>query len=346
MSKRLQIILLYVVITVASAMLVNGCKKSSVKRITGTPITFNVPEGFPEPVYDFSQNPLTQEGFDLGRKLFHDNRLSKFLDVTCSSCHQLHSAYTTFDHDLGHGTNRQHTMRNVPVIFNMVWHSAFQWDGGVATLDEQVLTCMKAPEKMGENEGDVAVKLEADEEYRQMFTRAFGDATINGERMSKALTQFVAMLVSSNSRFDRMKKGEVVFNASEQNGYEIYKSKCAGCHAEPLFTDLSYRHNGLPMNPAHEDYGRMRITGNAADSLKFKVPTLRNVALTGYFAHDGRYPAFTQMIAHYADGIQQGPTLDGTLKNGIPLTDLEKFYLQEFIFTLTDSVLVTDPRFE
>jgi cytochrome c peroxidase len=330
-----------------AAVLTNSCKKSTIdRRHPTTPITFAVPEGFPPPVYDFSANPLTEEGFALGRKLFHDHALSSHLDVTCSSCHQQHAAYTTFDHDLGHGTNHQHTSRNVPGIFNMVWHREFQWDGSVTGLEQQVLTCMTAPEKMGETVDGVVNKLSSDTAYRRLFSNAFGDDVITGDRIAKAITQFVAMIVSADSKYDRMKKGEYTFNASEQNGYQLFQTHCASCHAEPLFTDLSYRNNGLPMNPVHNDFGRMRVTGNSSDSLKFKVPSLRNVALTGYFAHDGRFPAFTQMIEHYSNGIEQSPTLDPSLKNGIPLTDLEKFYLQEFLFTLTDSSMVTDPRFE
>jgi cytochrome c peroxidase len=228
----------------------------------------------------------------------------------------------------------------------MVWHKEFEWDGRISNLNDQALACLTAPEKMGETVEDVVAKLSGDDEYKQLFADAFGDDRVTGERIAKSIIQFVTMIVSADSKYDRMKKGEVTFNASEQNGYELFKSKCASCHAEPLFTDLSYRNNGLPMNPTHNDYGRMRVTGNIADSLKFKVPSLRNVALTGYFAHDGRFPAFTEMIDHYSEGIEQSPTLDPSLKNGIPLSDLEKFYIQEFLFTLTDSTMVMDTRFE
>lgn len=282
----------------------------------------------------------------MGRKLFHDNRLSKNADVTCTSCHQQHAAYTTFDHDLGHGTNHQHTRRNVPGIFNMAWHHEFEWDGKLNNLLDQPLTCMTAPEKMGEEVNSVIEKLKSDPKYKRMFGEAFGDENITGERMARSLTQFVVMLVSSNSKYDKMKKGQVVFNPSEENGYQIFKIKCALCHTEPLFTDLSYRNNGLPYNPFHIDFGRMEVTGNPADSLKFKVPSLRNVALTGYYAHDGRFVAISEMLNHYSSGIMQGPTLDTSLKNNIPLNDLEKFYLQEFLFTLNDSSLISDPRFE
>lgn len=228
----------------------------------------------------------------------------------------------------------------------MVWHHEFEWDGKVNNLLDQPLRCMTAPEKMGEEVNSVIDKIKADAEYKQMFGEAFGDENITGDRMSMALVQFVAMLVSSNSKYDKMKKGDVVFNASEENGYQLFKEKCATCHAEPLFTDLSYRNNGLPFNPFHIDLGRMEVTGNSADSLKFKVPSLRNVALTGYYAHDGRFVAMSEMLNHYSSGIEPGPTLDPSLNNGIPLTDLEKFYLQEFLFTLSDSSLINDPRFK
>jgi cytochrome c peroxidase len=347
MNFKFRLTLVLILIISVCSIITNACRKSSVgSNAKTTPLNFVAPGGFPEPVYDFSSNPLTEEGFALGRKLFHDHTLSKNADVTCNSCHQQQAAYTTFDHDLGHGTNHQHTTRNVPVIFNMVWQHEFQWDGSVLNLEEQPLKCMTAPEKMGEEVNSVVSKLSTDNEYRKMFAKAFGDENISGERIAKALTQFVVMIVSANSKYDKMKRGEATFDASEQNGYEIFKSKCSSCHTEPLFKDLSYRNTGLPVNPFHPDYGRMMVTGNTSDSLKFKVPSLRNVGLTGYYTHDGRFVYFSEMLDHYINGVQQGPTLDPLLKNNIPLTDLEKFYVQQFLYTLDDSTLVTDPRFE
>ena len=204
---------------------------------------------------------LTEEGFALGNKLFHDHILSKNSDVTCSSCHQSHAGYTTFDHDLGHGTNHQHTARNVPVIFNMVWQKEFEWDGTTANLTDQPLACMTAPEKMGEQVNTVIQKLDTSATYKQMFGAAFGDESITGDRIAKALTQFVASLVSAGSKYDLVKKGLGTFNASEQSGYDLFQEKkCNNCHTEPLFTDLSYRNVGLDLDPFHLDFGRMRVT--------------------------------------------------------------------------------------
>jgi cytochrome c peroxidase len=346
MNTKLALVIAVCCFSFAGSIIISSCKKSDNVRRRITPLSFTVPDNFPAPVYDFNENPLTEEGFALGRKLFHDNRLSAHADVTCASCHQQHAAYTTFDHDLGHGTNHQHTRRNVPVIFNMAWQRELEWDGKTKKLVDQPIACMTAPEKMGEAEAAVAEKLKGDTAYPRMFAEAFGDNNITGDRIAKALTQFVVMLVSADSKYDRVKGGTASFNTSEQNGYDLFKAKCASCHAEPLFTDLTYRNNGIGTTPFHIDYGRVEITGDPADSLKFKVPTLRNIALTGYFAHDGRYIAIGQLLDHYSSAIPPSPTLDPLLVNGIPLTALEKFYIEEFLNTLTDSTLISNPRFD
>jgi cytochrome c peroxidase len=344
---KTRLIIFFLLLTIGGSLIINACKKTDV-HVFGKPhdLSFTNPDGFPQQVYNFEGNPLTEEGFILGKKLFHDHILSKNLDVTCSSCHQQHAGYTTFDHDLGHGTNHQHTSRNVPVIFNMVWQKEFQWDGSVARLIDQPLTCLTAPEKMGEEVNSVISKLDTSATYKQLFGEAFGDEGITGDRIARALTQFVASLVSAGSKYDLVKKGQQTFNASEQSGYALFQQKCNSCHTEPLFTDLSYRNVGLDLDPFHHDFGRMKVTNDPADSLKFKVPSLRNVQLTAYYTHDGRFEAISEMLDHYAGGVVTGPTTDPLVKDQIPLSNLEKFYLEEFLNTLTDSVFVNDPRFD
>jgi len=198
---------------------------------------------------------------------------------------------------------------------------------------------------MAETIDNVVLKLEADSSYRRMFNEAFGDETINSQRMLLALTQFVGSIISSNSRYDKMKRGETSFNQYENEGYKIFQSKCATCHQEPLFTDNSFRNNGLELDPTIRDLGRMRITGKPEDSLHFKVPSLRNVMLTFPYMHDGRFNSPLAVLDHYSDGIVNSPTLDPILKNKIALDQAEKLYLIEFFKTLTDSVMLTDPRF-
>ena len=178
-----------------------------------------------------------------------------------------------------------------------------------------------------------------------MFRKAFGDTVINTQRMTKAMSQFMLTMVSCNSKYDKVKRKEASFTLPEQLGYDIFKSKCASCHAEPLFTDYRFRNNGLPIDPVLKDIGRMKITGNKNDSLKFKVPSLRNIAVTYPYMHDGRYNSLYDVLEHYNSKIINGPTTDTLLKNKIRLSNFEKGQLIAFLNTLTDSAFLKDKRF-
>ena len=342
MTLRLTILISCILLT--GALLINSCKKDTGPK-GPTPLIFKTPPGFPEPNYKFVGNPLTEEGFQLGRRLFYDGRLSKDGNFPCASCHQQFAAFTFFDHDLAHGFNNSHTLRNSPGLFNMAWHKEMHWDGGIAHIEVQPLAPITAPNEMAEDINNVINKLKADNEYREMFRKAFGDEEINSQRMLKAITQFVGSIVSANSKYDKVKRGETSFTTDENEGYTIFKAKCASCHTEPLFTDFSYRNNGMPLNPFLNDFGRMRITNKSEDSLKFKVPSLRNVMLTFPYGHDGRFFRLPNVLDHYSTGIQDGPTLDPLLKNKIPLTVLDRFYISQFLRTLTDSTILIDERF-
>lgn len=327
-------------------LLVNACKKTGGEDSGPHALILTIPSGFPAPQYSFTGNPLTQEGFELGRKLFYDGRLSKDGNFPCASCHQQFAGFATYDHALSHGFNNQFTLRNAPGLFNMAWNKEMQWDGGVTNIEVQPLAPITAPNEMAEDVNNVISKLQQDDEYKKMFKAAFGDETINSQRMLYAITQFVESLVSGNSKYDKVKQGLATFTQEEQNGYLLFQTKkCVSCHPEPLFTDHSFRNAGLPVDPYINDYGRMRITHNPQDSLKFKVPSLRNVALTFPYEHDGRFSSITSVLDHYSSTVQDGPTLDPLLKNKIPLSNAEKYYLVEFLKTLTDSTFITDKRF-
>jgi cytochrome c peroxidase len=333
-----------IIFLVLGSFLVNACKKSG--GDSGPhPLSFIIPAGFPDPSYNFSTNPLTEEGFALGRKLFYDGLLSKDGNFPCASCHQQFAAFANFDHSLSHGFNNQFTLRNSPGLFNMAWNKQMHWDGGIAHIEVQPLAPLTAPNEMAEDVNNVVNKLQQNEEYKRLFRAAFGDETINSQRMLLAITQFVGSIISANSKYDNVKSGKATFTTEEQNGYTIFKAKCASCHTEPLFTDNSFRNNGMPVDPTIKDYGRIRITNKKEDSLKFKVPSLRNVAITFPYGHDGRFASITSMLEHYSSGIQDGPTLDPLLKNKIPLSNFDQFYLLSFLKTLTDSTLLKDPRF-
>lgn len=320
----------------------NSCRKTPLNL---TRINFTIPPGFPQPQYNFATNPLSEEGFQLGKKLFFDGRLSIDGHFPCGSCHQPVAAFTTFEHDRSHGYNHSHTLRNAPGLFNLAWLSEYNQDGSAKTLEEVYRKHITDPTEMAETISNVLNKLKGDADYKRMFSAAFGDEKITEDRLYKALTQFVMNLVSADSKYDKVKKGEASFTAEEQSGYTIFQSKCATCHKEPMFTDYSYRNNGLEIDAGLNDHGRMRVTGNSADDLKFRVPSLRNAELTSYYSHDGRMSVFRMMIRHYRNGINQSSTLDPLLANGIQLTNQEEDQLVAFIRTLSDSSFLNNPRF-
>lgn len=331
------------------AITFEACKKSDLSSpdagTIGTPLTFTVPAGWPQPQYNFDSNRITKEGFALGRKLFYDGRLSKDGNVPCASCHQQFAAFATFDHDFSHGVNNQLTTRNSTGLSNLAWMKDFMWDGGISHLDLQPLAPLTAANEMGETINGVLNKLNADATYRRLFKAAFGNETINTQRMTKALSQFMLMMVNNNSKYDKVKRGEASFNLAEGLGYDIFKAKCTGCHVEPLFTDNSFRNTGMPINDNIKDFGRMKITRNPADSLKFKVPSLRNVEWTAPYGHDGRFNNLDLVMEHYRSKVVNGPTTDALVRNKIPLSNFEIGQIKAFLYTLTDSTFIKDARF-
>jgi len=198
---------------------------------------------------------------------------------------------------------------------------------------------------MGETVAGILTKLNADNRYRDMTKAAFGSPEMDSQRMLKALAQFTGTLVSADSKYDRVRLGTARFNPAEEAGYAVFKAKCASCHREPLFTDHSYRNIGLPIQPGLNDFGRMRITKQASDSLKFRVPSLRNVMVTAPYGHDGRFFSVGAVIEHYRTGVRPGPTLDPLLRNGLSISLNEKSDLVQFLGTLTDTAFLRNPRY-
>lgn len=322
-----------------------ACNKKGGLSNAVTPIEFKVPEGWPKPLYNFENNPLTQEGVNLGRKLFYDGKLSRDGAFPCSSCHQQIAAFGTFDHNLSHGYGNSHTLRAAPPLQNLAWHKLFAWDGASTSIEQQCLKHISNPIEMGETVDNVLNKLRADNNYPKLFKAAFGNETINADKLAKALTQFVLTLVSNNSKYDKVLRQEASFILPEQTGYDIFKAKCVSCHTEPLFTDLNFRNTGIPLDPVLKDFGRSMVTLNAADSFKFKVPSLRNAERTFPFGHDGRFFDLDNILVHYRSGVVNGPTTDPLVKNKIPLSNYEFGQLKAFIYTLTDTSFLNNKKF-
>lgn len=310
-----------------------------------TPFPFVVPKNFPAPFYQFQNNTRTKQGFELGRKLFYDGKLSKDGNFPCSSCHQQFAAFATYEHRLSHGFNNQFSFRNAPGLFNLAWEKELNWDGGINHIEVQALAPLLDPHEMAEDLNQLIGKLKKDKGYPVLFNQVFGSPGINSQRILRALAQFTASLVSANSKYDQEKRGTVHFNQYEQKGYEVFQQKCAHCHQEPLFTDLSYRNTGLEIDSTLKDYGRMRITGRKEDSLKFRVPSLRNIFLTFPYGHDGRFSTISEVLEHYNKGVVQSPTLDSSLRMGIPISENDRFYLISFLGTLTDSSFIKNPLY-
>ncbi len=307
-------------------------------------ITFTVPSNFPTPIYDMQLNPITKEGFLLGKKLFYDGILSKDGSVACGTCHIQSSGFSQHGHDLSHGIADRLTLRNAPAIQNVAWKKFFQWDGGVFNLDLFAVNPITAHNEMDETIENVLSKLRKNSQYPGMFKSAFGTEDITTERFLKALSQFQLLFVSANSKYDKVKRNEgAQFTSEEQAGYTLFKNKCATCHSEPFFTDETFRNNGLSVKNIN-DKGRALITLNDKDVYSFIVPSLRNVMITAPYMHDGRFDNIDKVLEHYSSGMIDSPYLDSTfIQNqviGIPLSVAEKNNLKAFLNTLTDSEFI------
>ena len=308
------------------------------------------PSNFPAMVYELDKNPPDRATFELGRMLFYDTHLSSDGTVSCGSCHQSFAAFAHADHRLSHGVGGQFGTRNAPALQNLRWRQNFMADGGVLGLELQALAPLTSPVEMNMPLADVLARLNADAEYRRRFAAIYGPGPIDTPQFLRALAQFVASLTSANSRYDKQVRHEAGGELSnkEVSGLTTFQAKCGSCHATDLFTDESFRNNGLDrIFPA--DSGRAHITSRAADRGRFKVPSLRNVARTAPYMHDGRFETLTQVLAHYDHGVQPSTTLDPLLRQpggqlGIPLTAQEQADLLAFLNTLTDNDFLTDRR--
>lgn len=308
------------------------------------PVELAVPTGWPVMVYDMKANPLTLEGIDLGRRLFNDPILSVDSTISCSSCHLSYTAFSHVDHTLSHGLHDSIGTRNAPALINLGWNRSFMWDGAVNHLEVQPLAPVNHPAEMGESTAHVVAKLQQSRRYQGLFSAAFGDPVITGERMLKALAQFQVSLISAGSKYDHVKAGEEVFTDQESRGYRIFQAHCAACHQEPLFTTGDFANNGLPMDSVLLDTGRMQITGDPRDSLRFKIPSLRNIEFSYPYMHDGRFRRLREVIAHYVDGITHSATLAPELRRPFVLTAAERTDLLAFLLTLSDRDFLLDPE--
>lgn len=337
MKKAVVILSLLCFVTLAS------CKKEIIEAVQQF-VGFEKPVHFPEPTYHFDTNPITEDGFELGRRLFYEPRLSRNNTVSCGSCHIQASAFTHHGHDVSHGIDDRLGRRNAPPIMNLAWHTSFNWDGGVFDLDMQPIVPITTHEEMDETIDNVLKKLREHADYPALFKKAFGTEDITSARLLKALSQFQLMAISSNAKYDSVMRNEMTFTTTEQAGYAVYQSKCASCHTEPLFTDFSFRNNGIGIG-FNNDSGRYEVTLNIEDLYKFKVPSLRNLKYTAPYMHDGRYYTLDAVLDRYAQAKAHVQNIDpifdkGDGTYGINLSTEERTQLKAFLNTLNDEHFV------
>ena len=303
-----------------------------------------------------ADNPLTEQGVQLGRMLFYETELSKDDSQACASCHRQPDGFSDSTR-FSLGVDLLPGKRQAMPVFNLAWHSnEFFWDGRAQRLREQSLMPIQDPLEMDETLENVIAKLSNRQIYKDQFTRAFGSAEITSEKVSLALEQFMLSIVSSNSKYDKYLAGETALTASEERGRLLFETEynpffpdesgadCMHCHGGANFENDQYMNNGLDTDATMLDFGREDVTQNPSDRGKFKVPTLRNIALTAPYMHDGRFKTLEEVIDHYNTGIQASATTDPTVLNtkekGLLLSDQDKVDLIHFLETLTDDVFV------
>lgn len=319
-----------------------------------TPYKLTYPSYFGHRTNLSEDNPLTVEGVQLGRRLFYETRLSSNNTLSCASCHQQAHAFID-PRRFSLGFDGTPTKRNSMSLTNILWVQNFFWDGRATSLEAQAVTPLTDAHEMGQSLEESVRKIP---EYAPLFDAAFGSPGITPERLVKALAQFERTLISANSRYDQYIRGEATFTAEERRGLDLFygsvnrgqrSAGCGNCHGGPRTFNETYHNNGLDRDPL--DSGRAGVTHMAYDLARFRVVTLRNIALSAPYMHDGRFGTLREVIDHYSDHLEASPTLSPTLRDTanrpiyLHLTEGEKTDLLAFLHTLTDSAFITDPRF-
>ena len=327
-------------------------------RYVPTPSPLEIPQLFEDniipPIVPID-NPQTVEGIALGKRLFYDRILSADNSQACASCHAPQNAFTD-SAQFSVGIDGSIGTRNSMPLFNLAWNydERFFWDGRVFSLEHQALEPVTDPIEMANTWETVIQRLSDHPEYPQLFRAAFGDVPITKELTTKALAQFERILISSNSKFDRYLMGIAELTPQEQNGFDVFmdeeRGDCFHCHGNPnnpLWTDNLFHNNGL--DAVFTDNGLGDFTGDPADNGKFKSPSLRNLAYTAPYMHDGRFDTLDEVIDHYSEGLQYSPTIDPLMKKvdegGVQLSDQDKADLEAFLLSLSDPSFLNNPAF-
>jgi cytochrome c peroxidase len=323
-------------------LLASSCKPNDSEQLD-SPYNLVVPAGFP-PMSIPADNQLTEVRIELGKMLFFDKALSRDSSVSCGSCHLQSHAFSDVV-NISSGIEGRKGMRNSPPLFNLGYHPYFFFDGGVPTLELQVLAPVQDVNEMDHEFPQAVERLAQNPVYQKMAQIAYNrdfDAFV----LTRAIGAYERILVSGNSTYDKYSNGNsAALNESAKRGLALFNSErlsCSGCHSGFNFTDYSFQNNGLYLQ--YPDSGRMRVTTLPEDRDKFKVPSLRNIALTAPYMHDGSIATLPEVVEHYNNGGAANPNKDLRIKP-LMLTNQEKNDLLEFLYSLTDNDFITNPYY-
>lgn len=294
-----------------------------------------VPLGLDEYVPVPEDNLLTAEKVELGRQLFLDTRLSRDSTIACASCHKRELAFTD-GHKVAIGIRGSKGIRSVPSLVNRAYGKSFFWDGRVTSLEEQALEPIQNPKEMGLTLPELERRLRSDQEYEEAFQKVF-ESSPSAQNIARAIASFARTLLSGNSPFDRFVNGDRnALSESAQRGLQIFRGNgnCIACHSGPLFSDESFHNTGVSWGKQPKDFGRYEVTKKEDDHGKFKTPSLRNVALTAPYMHDGSMATLAEVIEFYNRGGNLNPYLDSEIKP-LHLSVSERVHLFDFLQSLT-----------
>lgn len=321
-----------------------------------TPYTFPKLTFFPQmPVNP--DNPVTVEGAELGRHLFYDPILSSDSAMACASCHKQEFAFSDAPNQFSQGRNGKLLARNTMPLFNLAWTPEFFWDGRASSLENQIFEPVRSHDEMNLSWSEAEARINRSEFYKRKFEIVFGEKIIDSVMISKAIAQFLRTLISNTSRYDSLQMGLISFTKDEADGFvlvnDMTKGDCLHCHttdADALGTTNKFSNNGLDaFTDAHacKDIGRGKVTGQLKDYGHFRIPSLRNVALTPPYMHDGRFKMLEEVLDFYSEGVKTNATIDSKIGShvhgGVHLTHEEKNKIIAFLHTLSDHTFTKNP---
>ncbi len=322
-----------------------SCTSNQVDEFVEYPRLMEIPKGF-DPIPQVQDNDFTYARWELGKKLFFDEIMSRDNSISCASCHQPNLSFSD-NQKQSFGVEGRIGKRNAPSLANVAYHPYLTREGGVPTLEMQVLVPLQEHDEFDFNIVDLSERLLADDEYTEMSYTAY-DRPPDPYVITRALACFERSLISGNSFFDQFTQHDIlhVMNEKAQKGMDLFfssRTQCAACHGGFNFTNYAFENNGL--HEEYEDPGRFRLTQKDSDKGMFKVPSLRNIAMTAPYMHDGSLPSLRAVIEHYNKGGAHHPNKSKLIKK-LNLSEEEKQHLILFLESLTDRTFIENPNFQ